>query len=47
MVGQNRLMLILTTIDTMCLNDVLPASSNWTSQISYEAVTSLLRMLSV
>ncbi len=39
---QKRLMRILTTIDTIWLNEVLPASPNWTSQISYEAVASLL-----
>ena len=42
MVVQKRLMRILTTIDTIWLNDVLPASPNWTSQIRYEAVASLL-----
>ena len=39
---QKRLMCILTTIDTIWLNEVLLASPNWTSQISYEAVASLL-----
>ncbi len=39
---QKRFMRILTTIDTMWLNEVLPASPNWTSQISYEAVAHLL-----
>ncbi len=39
---QKRLMRILTTIDTIWLNEVLPASPNWTSQISYEAVACLL-----
>ncbi len=37
-----RLMRILTTIDTIWLNEVLPTSPNWTSQISYEAVACLL-----
>ena len=40
--AQKRLMCILTRIDTIWLNEVLPASLNWTSQISYEAVASLL-----
>ena len=40
-------MRILTTIDTIWLNVVLPARSDWTSQISYEAVASLLRLQSV
>ena len=31
---------ILTTIDMIWLNVVQPASPNWTSQISYEAVSS-------
>ncbi len=35
---QKRLVRILTTIDTMWLIEVLPASPNWTSQICYEAV---------
>ena len=35
-------MRILTTIDTIWLNEVLPASPHWTSQIRYEAVASLL-----
>ena len=41
---QKRLMRILTTIDTIWLNEVLLASpnTNCTSQISYEAVASLL-----
>ncbi len=39
---QKRLMRILTTIDTIWLNEVLPASPNWTSQISYEAVAYLV-----
>ncbi len=39
---QKRLMRILTTIDTIWLNEVLSASPNWTSQISYEAVAYLL-----
>ncbi len=39
---QKRLMRILTTIDTIWLNEVLPASPNWSSQISYEAVASVL-----
>ncbi len=38
-------MRILTTIDTIWLNVVLRASPNRTSQISYDAVASLLRML--
>ena len=37
---QKRLMRILTTIDTIWLNEVLPASPNWTAQISFEAVAS-------
>ena len=40
-------MRILTTIDTIWLNVVLPARSDWTSQISYEAVASLLLLQSV
>ena len=32
---------ILTTKDTTGFNVALPASPNWTSQISYEAVASL------
>ncbi len=39
---QKRLMRILTTIDTIWLTEVLPASPNWTSQISYEAVAYLV-----
>ncbi len=39
---QKRLMRILTTIDTIWLNEVLPAGPNCTSQISYEAVASVL-----
>ncbi len=39
---QKRLMRILTTMDMIWLNEVLPAIPNWTSQISYEAVVSLL-----
>ncbi len=39
---QKRLMHILTTIDTIWLNEVLPASPNWTSQICYEDIASLL-----
>ena len=44
---QKRLMRILTTIDTIWLNEVLPASPNWTSQISYEAVAYLLQTQSI
>ncbi len=44
---QKRLMRILTTIDTIWLNEVLPASPNWTSQISYETVTYLQFTLSI
>ncbi len=44
---QKRFMRILTTIDTMWLNEVLPASPNWTSQISYEAVASLSQSPSI
>ncbi len=33
-------MRILMTIDTIWLNEVLPASPNWTSQISYKAAAS-------
>ncbi len=40
-------MRILTTIDTMWLNEVLPASPNWTSQICYEAVASLSQTPSI
>ena len=40
-------MRVLMTIDTIRLNVVLLASSNWTSQISYEAVASLLQLQSV
>ncbi len=40
-------MRILTTIDTMWLNEVLPASPNWTSQISYEPVESLSQTPSI
>ncbi len=40
-------MRILTTIDTIWLNVVLPARSDWTSQISYDAVAMLLRPQSV
>ncbi len=39
---QKWFMRILTTIDTIWLNEVLPASPNWTSQISYEAVAAVL-----
>ena len=35
---QKRLMRILTTIDTIWLNEVQLASPNWSSQISYETV---------
>ncbi len=35
-------MRILTTIDTIWLNEVLSASPNWTSQISYDVEASLL-----
>ncbi len=41
--AQKRLMRILTTIDTIWLNEVLLASPNWTSQISYETVASLTK----
>ncbi len=34
-------MRILMTKDTIWLNEVLPASPNWTSQISYKAVAYL------
>ena len=44
---QKRLMRMLTTIDTIWLNEVLLASPNWTSQISYEAVACLLLALSI
>ena len=44
---QKRLMQILMTIDTIWLNEVQPASSNWTSQISYIVIASLLRTPSV
>ncbi len=37
----------LTTIDTIWKNVALPASPHWTSQISYEAVASLLRTTTV
>ena len=40
-------MLILTTMDTIWQNEGLRASPNWTSQMSYEAVASLLRTQSV
>ena len=39
-------MCVLTTIDTIWLNAVLPASPNWTSQISSEAVALPPRKLS-
>ncbi len=39
---QKRLIRILTKIDTIWLNEVLPASPNWSSQISYEAVAAVL-----
>ncbi len=41
-----RLMRLLTTIDTIWACVVLRASPNWTSQISYDVAASLLRMLS-
>ena len=44
---QKRLMRILTTIDSIWLIVVQPANSNWTSQITYEAVASLLPKQSV
>ena len=44
---EKRLMRIVTTIDATWLNVVQPASSNWTSQSSYEAVASLLLTQSV
>ena len=40
-------MRIFTTIDTIWLNVVLRASPNWTSQMSYDVVESLLRKLSL
>ena len=40
-------MRIVTTIDTIWLNVVQPASSNWTSQVSYVVVASLVRRQSV
>ena len=38
---------MVTTIDAIWLNVVQPASSNWTSQSSYEVVASLLLSQSV
>ncbi len=38
---QKWLMCILTTIDTIWLNEVQLASPNWTTQVSYEDVASL------
>ena len=40
-------MRILTTIETIWFNAVLSASPNWTSQISYDVVASLLHTPSV
>ena len=40
-------MRIVTTIDTIWLNVVQPASSDWTSHISFETVASLLPKQSV
>ena len=40
-------MRILTMLDTTRLIEDLPASSHWTSRISYEAVASLLHTAAV
>ena len=36
----------MTTLDTIRLNEVLLASSHWTSQISYNVVASRMRLQS-